>query len=149
MKAPVEPRSYEAALEAERLRLKKHRQTRQGAFEASFVSFEATKEMYYPLAAVIGSRATDDPKALEKLHAAYSKAYKRVKRNAPECLEVFKLIIKNGKDRQKSIWEMVNKIKKQHGALKKTRSMKPRENSMADTESQSAISSKLQIKKTI
>ena len=100
--------TYQGAIDAERHREKQWRRTKQGAFESSFVSFEETSEGYYPLAAVV-RRAYDQDSC--KAHQSYSRAYKRVLRQAPECLEVFKLIIKNGKERQKSIWEMIRRIK--------------------------------------
>lgn len=108
MKAPKAQATYEAALEAERLRERQWRRTRQGAFESSFVSFDANTECYYPLAAVISSKKCKEEPDLEKRRRAYKTAHDRVRRNAPHCLKVFNLIIKNGKDRQKSICELVH-----------------------------------------
>lgn len=146
MKPPKAYATYEDSIEAERLREKKRRHTRQGAFEASMISFEETQENYYPLAAVMGSRAKSDPEFLKTALRRYMKAYQRVRRKLPECLEVFNLILKNGKERQKSIWEMVNKIKKQSGVLKKTHSTKRCGSSTTDDAKQSASSSALKTK---
>lgn len=125
--------SYEEAIEAERLRDQQRRHTRQGAFEASFVSFEENKEMYYPLSAVVGNRAKDDPVFLKTALRRGKTAHQRVRRNIPECLEVFNLILRNGKERQESIWAMVKKIKKQSGVLKKTRSTPSKKTDTTDT----------------
>ena len=105
MKAPKAQATYEAALEAERLRERQWRRTRQGAFESSFVSFDANTECYYPLAAVISSKKCKDPESLAtKRRRAYLTAYNHVWRHAPECIDVFRLILKNGNNRQESIW---------------------------------------------
>lgn len=103
--------TYDAALQAERDRERQWRATRQGAFESAFVSFEEAKEAFIPLAAVsapVRRAAVLDP---AKARRAYMKAYIRVRRKAPHCLEVFNLIVKNGPDRQKSICEMITKLK--------------------------------------
>lgn len=99
-------KTYQGSLDAERAREKQRRSTKQGAFESSFVSFDQTKEAFYPLGAAIRRSVFDDPEAMRK---AYKKAHERVRRKAPECLEVFNLIIKNASDRQKSIEEMIQK----------------------------------------
>lgn len=99
-------KTYQGSLDAERHREKQWRESRQGAFESSFVSFEELTERYYPLSAAIRESRESDR---EKLRQAYMKAYMRVKRKAPHCLPVFELIVKNGKERKKSIWEMVHK----------------------------------------
>lgn len=96
--------TYQGALDGERARDRARRATKQGAFEASFVSFDQTKEGYYPLAAAISRAVFADPEAMER---SYHKAYVKVSRKAPECLEVLKLIVKNGSNRQKSIEEMI------------------------------------------
>lgn len=111
--------TYQGAIDAERHREKQWRRTKQGAFESSFVSFEETSEGYYPLAAVV-RRAYDQDSC--KAKHAYMRAYSKVVRVAPECLEVFKLILKNGKDRQKSICEMTAALRARNHVLKhKTR----------------------------
>lgn len=125
--------SYEEAIEAERKREQQRRHTRQGAFEASFVSFEENTEQYFPLAAVISSRTKDDPVFLKTALRRSKTAHERVRRNIPECLEVFNLILRNGKERQVSIWAMVKKIKKQSGVLKKTRSTPSKKTDTTDT----------------
>lgn len=113
--------TYQGSLDAERARLKQWRASRQGAFESSFVSFDQTKEGYYPLAAAIRRSVADDPKAVE---AAYHRAYVKVSRKAPECLEVLKLIVKNASDRQKSIEEMIQrKLKETIDSIKQPKSV--------------------------
>lgn len=99
-------KTYQGALDGERARERARRASRQGAFEASFVSFDQTKEGYYPLAAAIRHSVLDDPEAMRR---AYKTAHKKVSRKAPECLEVLNLIIKNASDRQKSIEEMIQR----------------------------------------
>lgn len=108
--------TYQGSLDAERHREKQWRSTKQGAFESSMVSFEETKEAFYPLGAAVSRPFHQDP---EKAQQDYSKAYKKVMRNAPHCLEVFKLILKNGDNRQKSICEMTNAIIEKKRLLKK------------------------------
>lgn len=81
----------------------------------------------------MGSRIGNNLAELKTAFRKYMRAYQRVRRNLPECLEVFALILKHGKERQKSIWEMVNKIKRQSGALKKTRSTKLRKTATKGT----------------
>lgn len=110
--------TYEAAIQAERDREKQYRKTAQGAFESSMASFEESKEAFYPLAAVsapVRRAVVQDP---VKARRAYKTAHELIRRNAPHCLEVFKLIIKNGPNRQQSICEMIEKLKKKRRVLK-------------------------------
>lgn len=103
--------SYDAALQAERDRERQWRATRQGAFESDMVRFEEAKEAFVPLAEVcapVRRAAALDP---VKVRRAYKSVHKLVSRKAPHCLEVFNLIVKNGPDRQKSICEMITKLK--------------------------------------
>lgn len=131
--------TYDAALQAERDRERQWRATRQGAFESAFVSFEEAKEAFVPLAEVcapVRRAAEYDP---EKVRRAYSKAYKKVLRNAPHCLEVFKLILKNGTNRRKSICEMTNAIiKKKHLLKKESRARRSTHRKNASTSSKGA-----------
>lgn len=136
--------TYQGSLDAERHREKQWRQTKQGAFESSMVSFEENKEAFYPLGVEVARPYYQDP---AKTSRAYDTAYHRVDRNIPECKEVFTLIMKNRSNRQKSVWEMVNKIKKQSGVLKKTPSMSRSAVSTINTEPSSASSSVSRSKK--
>ena len=107
--------TYQGSLDAERHRERQWRKTKQGAFESSFVSFEEAKEGFYPLGAAVSRPFRQDP---EKARRAYMKAYFRVRRKAPHCLEVFNLIVKNGSNRQQSICEMIEKLKAKKRVLK-------------------------------
>ena len=107
--------TYQGAIDAERHREKQWRRTKQGAFESSFVSFEETSEGFYPLGAAVSRPFNQDP---AKARRAYMKAYIRVRRKAPHCLEVFNLIVKNGSNRQQSICEMIEKLKAKNRILK-------------------------------
>lgn len=108
MRPPKAYKTYEASIDAERDRIRKWRKTRQGAFESDFVSFDEITENYYPLADIMREESIDEDSELEKRRRAYMTAYIRVYRNAPHCLDVLNLIIKNGKERQKSICELAN-----------------------------------------
>lgn len=131
--------TYEAAIQAERDREKQWRKTAQGAFESSMASFEESKEAFYPLAAVsapVRRAVVQDP---VKARRAYSKAYKQVMRNAPHCLEVFKLILRNGTNRRKSICEMTNTIiEKKHLLNKESHAKKSTRHRNASTSSKGA-----------
>lgn len=107
--------TYQGSLDAERHREKQWRSTKQGAFESSFVSFEETKEAFYPLGAAVSRPFHQDP---EKARRAYKSAHKLVSRKAPHCLEVLGLILKNGSNRQMSICEMIEKLKAKKRVLK-------------------------------
>ena len=107
--------TYQGAVDAERHREKQWRRTKQGAFESSFVSFEETKEPFYPLGAAISRPFHQNP---EKARRAYKTAHELVRRRAPHCLEVFRLILKNGSNRQLSICEMIEKLKTKKLVLK-------------------------------
>ena len=51
-----------------------------------------------------GARAQDDP---DMRRRCIDRAKHLVMRRAPECLETFWLILKNGKNRKESIWQLV------------------------------------------
>ena len=110
MRPPKAYKTYEASIDAERNRERQHRKTRQGEFEASFVSFEANTELYFPLTEIIGASgpSAEDAETIAKRRRAYKTAYERVCRKAPHCIPVFNLIVKNGKERQKSICELAD-----------------------------------------
>ena len=56
------------------------------------------------------SRPQDDPNTRKK---RIDRAKHRIMRKAPECLETFWLILKNGKNRKESIWQLMkNKTSK-------------------------------------
>ena len=103
----------------------KWRKTQQGEFESSFLSLDAIQAglndpddcaMFSDAGAGAerirgyehgtGGRAT--------FRSQLEAARRKIRRNAPECLEVFDLIVKNGSNREESIWEMV-KGKAKHG----------------------------------
>lgn len=130
--------TYQGSLDAERHREKQWRSTKQGKFESSFVSFEVAKEAFYPLGAAVSRPFYQDP---EEESRAAKTAKQRVSRNIPECHEVFTLILKNGKNRPKSVWEMVDEIKSQGGALKKEHSTMQCTSDTNDTSPKSANSS--------
>ena len=135
--------SYDAALQAERDRERQWRATRQGKFESDMVRFEEAKEAFIPLAEVCAPvrRAADyDP---EKVRRARKSSCWRVTRNIPECLQVLKLVFKNGNNKPKSVWEMVDDIKSQGGALKKEHSTTPCKCATSATSPKSATSTGL------
>lgn len=98
-------KTYQGSLDAERHREKQWRSTKQGAFENSMVSFNETKGcLYYRL----GDAAVAPIYELngEERQKRIKSVRKTVERKEHECLEVLNLILKNGPNRQKSIWEM-------------------------------------------
>ena len=115
---PENDLGYQKALRRERDRERKRRQTKQGAFEASFVSLDAItanedgdagKDNYlsdHGLGAVITSRGVNEQPEAEA-ERRFKAACERVRRNREECLETLKLIVKNGKHRKDSICEMI------------------------------------------
>jgi len=107
---------YRASLKRERDRDRSHRQTKQGEFEAAFVSldqFPADAEKFESWYSDGGGGVDAiidhcDGTTPETLYARRLKnARQRLRRNAPELLEVFNLVVKNGKNKEESIWEMV------------------------------------------
>lgn len=114
----VDSPDYLKALKRERDRERHRRQTEQGTFEATFVSLDAItanedadagKDDFlsdHGLGAVIAtSFDSETPEA--ETSRRYKAACERVRRHAPNCLETFKLIVKNGKHRKDSICEQI------------------------------------------
>ena len=109
--------AYERALARERERERKRRATAQGQFESAALSLDAmpdldTDECESWLsdggrgAAAIRGEAPETEDAGDSRQKRMDRAKHKVMRNAPECLETFWLIIRNGKNRKESIWQM-------------------------------------------
>ena len=116
-------REYGQCLRRERKRYREWAKTRQGAFETYQVlhfdaEAEEAREREHSTswlsdrgrgAAVIRrcgkvARPQDDPDTRKK---RIDRAKHLVMRKAPECLETFWLIIRNGKNRKESIWQLM------------------------------------------
>lgn len=109
---------YLKALKRERDRERRWRSTAQGKFESAFISLDsitanedadAGKDDFLSdrgVGAVIATTSIDETSEADAARR-YKAAYERVKRNAPDCLETFKLINKNGKHRKDSICEEI------------------------------------------
>ena len=127
-------KAYRQAIEREKEREKKWRKTKQGAFESSFLHLDfaaaencenspgwladggaGVKRLYNGLDGKFDGGCEYYPNRLKRLEAAR----KRIKREHPKWLEVFDLIIKNGKNRKESIWSMTSKRLK-NGRLQKS-----------------------------
>ena len=109
--------AYERALARERERERKRRATEQGRFESAALSLDAmpdldTDECESWLtdgghgAEAIRGEAPETEDAGDSRQKRMDRAKHKVMRNAPECLETFWLIIRNGKNRKESIWQM-------------------------------------------
>lgn len=90
----------------------RRRKTLRGQFEAAMECFNPeVEEAENPYLSDLGDGAelvrSFDVDLRKVDHNAYSAAQMRVKRLAPECWPTMKLIIKNGKDRQKSICTLI------------------------------------------
>jgi len=110
---------YNRCLQRERDRERKWRLTKQGAFESSLIHFDMEAEECRERQTSVswlsdqgrgarqirsaGDPMTDSVKARQK---RIDRAKHLVARNAPECLTVFWLIIKNGSNRKESIWQL-------------------------------------------
>ena len=123
---PAEPeREYRRCLDRERDRYREWAKTKQGAFETCQVlHFDAEAEEARERenstswlsdrgrsAAAIRrcgkiARPQDDPATRQK---RIDRAKHLVMRKAPECLQTFWLILKNGKNRKESIWQLAQK----------------------------------------
>ena len=116
-------REYGQCLRRERKRYREWAKTRQGAFETYQVlhfdaEAEEAREREHSTswlsdrgrgASVIRrfgniARPQDDPDTRKK---RIDRAKHLVMRKAPECLETFWLIIRNGKNRKESIWQLM------------------------------------------
>ena len=126
---PITPaeleREYRRCLARERDRYREWAKTKQGAFETCQVlHFDAEAEEARERenstswlsdrgrsAAAIRrcgkiARPQDDPATRQK---RIDRAKHLVMRKAPECLQTFWLILKNGKNRKESIWQLAQK----------------------------------------
>ena len=126
---PITPdeleREYKRCLARERDRYREWAKTKQGAFETYRVlHFDAEAEEARERenstswlsdrgrsAAAIRrcgkiARPQDDPATRQK---RIDRAKHLVMRKAPECLQTFWLILKNGKNRKESIWQLAQK----------------------------------------
>ena len=126
---PITPdeleREYKRCLDRERDRYREWVKTKQGAFETCQVlHFDAEAEEarerenstswlsdHGRSAAAIRrcgkiARPQDDPATRQK---RIDRAKHLVMRKAPECLQTFWLILKNGKNRKESIWQLAQK----------------------------------------
>ena len=109
--------AYERALARERERERKRRATAQGQFESAALSLDAmpdldTDECESWLtdggrgADAIRGETPEPEDAGDTRRKRMDRAKHRVMRKAPECLRTFWLVIKNGKNRKESIWEL-------------------------------------------
>ena len=126
---PITPaeleREYRRCLARERDRYREWAKTKQGAFETyQVLHFDAEAEEARERenstswlsdrgrsAAAIRrcgkiARPQDDPATRQK---RIDRAKHLVMRKAPECLQTFWLILKNGKNRKESIWQLAQK----------------------------------------
>ena len=126
---PITPaeleREYKRCLDRERDRYREWAKTKQGAFETyQVLHFDAEAEEARERenstswlsdrgrsAAAIRrcgkiARPQDDPATRQK---RIDRAKHLVMRKAPECLQTFWLILKNGKNRKESIWQLAQK----------------------------------------
>ena len=126
---PITPdeleREYKRCLARERDRYREWAKTKQGAFETyQVLHFDAEAEEarerenstswlsdHGRRAAAIRrcgkiARPQDDPATRQK---RIDRAKHLVMRKAPECLQTFWLILKNGKNRKESIWQLAQK----------------------------------------
>ena len=109
--------AYERALARERERERKRRATEQGRFESAALSLDAmpdldTDECESWLsdggrgAEAIRGEPPEPEDGTDTRRKRMDRAKHRVMRKAPECLRTFWLVIKNGKNRKESIWEL-------------------------------------------
>lgn len=106
--------TYEEALKREYHReYSRTHLTKRGRFEASFERFQAieadeSKDAYLS----DGGKGAEairsfDETEREATKRAYDKAWHKVMRRAPECLATFSFIVKNGRNRYKSICDII------------------------------------------
>lgn len=106
--------TYEEALKREYHReYSRTHLTIRGRFEASFERFQAieadeSKDAYLSDGGkgAEAIRSFDETEAMVETRA-YDKAWHKVKRRAPECLATFSFIVKNGRNRYKSICDII------------------------------------------
>ena len=107
---------YAKCLKRERDREAKRRKTKQGAFEAEMLSFDRLVDSFEdPSKAATFSDGGAGAEAIrssdEMCDASFytrriKVARRRLARKFPELVEVFNLVVKNGKDRRESIAEL-------------------------------------------
>ena len=105
---------YRKALKRESDRNRSRRKSQQGAFEASFVSFDqfpADAEKYESWYSDNGAGVDAIVAHCDRAELARSvmlkRAREKVRYATPELLEVFNLVVKNGTNRKESIWELM------------------------------------------
>ena len=109
--------AYERALARERERERKRRATEQGRFESAALSLDAmpdldTDECESWLtdggrgAEAIRGETPEPEEGTDTRRKRLDWAKHRIMRKAPECLETFWLVIRNGRNRKESIWQM-------------------------------------------
>ena len=109
--------AYERALARERERERKRRSTAQGRFESAALSLDAMPDLDTDAceswltdggrgAEAIRGEAPEPEDGADTRRRRMDRAKHRVMRKAPECMRTFWLVIKNGKNRKESIWEL-------------------------------------------
>jgi len=105
----------EHCLELERKSEWKRRQSRQGRFETSFESYDALVDRFTDPTEIAtfsdGGKGAEEINRIDESPMTVWKRRKmwaemRIKRHCPELLRVFRLIVKNGSNREESIWEL-------------------------------------------
>ena len=107
---------YAKCLKRERDRKAKRRETEQGAFEAEMLSFDRLVDSFEDSskAAIFSDngvgaaaiRSSDEMGGSSFYTQRIKVARRRLARNFPELVEVFNLVVKNGKNRRESIAEL-------------------------------------------
>lgn len=120
--------TYRQCLARERIRERDWRKTRQGSFESSALHLDFTVEEANERDRSV-SWLSDGGHGARKIYETLdpqpdpdTERIKRldwakhlVMRKAPDCLRVFWLIVKNGKNRKESIWQLVkHALSEQH-----------------------------------
>lgn len=106
--------TYEEALKREYHReYSRTHQTIRGRFEASFERFQAleadeSKDAYLSDGGKGAEAIRSFDETEQKVETrAYDKAWHKVKRRAPDCLKTFSFIVKNGRNRYRSICDII------------------------------------------
>ena len=104
--------TYAKALQLERYRERNWRKTRQGAFESSFLHFGSESSISEPYVSDNGAGVKDiiahcdGEDTMSRYQRMLKRAREKVRYADPKLLEVFALVVKNGKNRKESIWEL-------------------------------------------
>jgi len=126
--------AYQFCLKRERDRERKWKLTKQGAFESAVLHFDLEAEESCERerstswlsdrgkgARQIRRVCDPQPDPVKERRRRIDRAKHLIARNAPECLKVFWLILKNGSNRKESIWQLVKDSKRPRaGAFKRT-----------------------------